>query len=233
MKTWIQKAFLVLGLVGLVTGSTVLGQYLTETYLYQGSSLVTTPTTEQNLIQESVPIQTPTPTPTQEVYTSWVLRSDGYYSRGADGEPIVLVNNPSAVNPSWLQLYTFLRYDPTDKQIYSEGSFICGDFAEMLHNNAEKRGWKAAYVSIKLGPSECYPNGVYHALNAFKTTDRGLVYIDSTGLKGETAGPSGRDKGVDLLIGFDYRPYSIFGEESWSLSWASLGVVESKLVMQW
>jgi hypothetical protein len=58
---------------------------------------------------------------------------------------------------------------------YNDNSFVCADFAEMLHNNAEKAGWRAAWVGIDLAGSE---GG--HALNAFQTTDEGLVYADCT-----------------------------------------------------
>lgn len=112
-------------------------------------------------------------------------------------------------------MYWFLQQDQADKQTYNPASFTCGDFAEMLHNNAEKAGWRCAFVAIKLGPSELYPTGAGHALNVFETTDRGLCYIDCTGSPGEQAGPSGRDKGVNLLYGLPYIPYNIFGEAGW------------------
>jgi hypothetical protein len=52
----------------------------------------------------------------------------------------------------------------------------------MLHNNAEKTGIKAAFVVVTITK---YENRVIqvdqHALNAFNTVDKGLVYIDCTG----------------------------------------------------
>jgi uncharacterized membrane protein len=94
------------------------------------------------------PTSRPTPTPpvTEE---SWVLIGNARIV-GADGKPVVVVNNPSAKNPSWSQLVNFLKQDPTDKYYYDDNSFVCADFAEMLHNNAEKAGWRTAYVSIEL-----------------------------------------------------------------------------------
>jgi len=52
------------------------------------------------------------------------------------------------------------------------GSFVCADFAETLHNNAEKVGIRVAYVTV---------NGI-HALNAFDTTDRGWFTLTMVGL---------------------------------------------------
>lgn len=99
---------------------------------------------------------------------------------GADGHRIWLHNNPEARNPTWEELWAFLREDRTDQHIYSYDSFVCADFAEMLHNNAEASGIRAAYITIRVDPSSYYALSGGHALNAFHTTDRGLVYIDST-----------------------------------------------------
>ncbi|MCD4821842.1 MAG: AN1-type zinc finger domain-containing protein [Methanococcoides sp.] len=94
----------------------------------------------------------------------------------ASGEPIVLVDNEFAHDVTWDELITFIKSDDTDQIVYNDGSFICGDFAERLHNNAEKAGIQSAFVSI-----DFYDDVNGHALNAFETTDKGLVYVDCTG----------------------------------------------------
>ena len=94
---------------------------------------------------------------------------------GANGEPIRLSENSQAADPLWSQLEEFLVQDDTDGYAYIPDSFVCADFAAMLHNRAETAGIKTAYVSID------FTEGPAHALNAFNTTDRGLVYIDCTG----------------------------------------------------
>jgi len=91
------------------------------------------------------------------------------------GEPIRLYENSQAIDPSWQRLKSFLLTDDTDELPYIADSFVCADFAAMLHNRAEKAGIKAAYVSVD------FVDGPAHALNAFNTTDRGLIYIDCTG----------------------------------------------------
>lgn len=52
---------------------------------------------------------------------------------------------------------------------------VCSDFAEILHNNAELQGIRAAYVIV------AFESGDPHTMNAFETLDRGLVFVDSTG----------------------------------------------------
>ena len=98
-----------------------------------------------------------------------------------DSDYINLTNNSNASNPTFDQLIDFLESDDTDQYSYEEGYFsgrVCGWFAERLHNNAEKANIKAALVIINF-----VDKWSGHALNAFNTTDQGLVFIDCTGKK--------------------------------------------------
>ncbi|MDD5095018.1 MAG: hypothetical protein PHV74_11665 [Dehalococcoidia bacterium] len=95
--------------------------------------------------------------------------------RKASGGAIDLDNNKQAKNPTWQQLKTFLANDTTDEHSYYDPFYTCGDFAEQLHNNAEAHGIRCAVVAVEFQSIEP------HALNAFNTTDKGLVYIDVTG----------------------------------------------------
>jgi hypothetical protein len=107
------------------------------------------------------------------------IYEDGAILVGADGEPIELINNSSATNPTYAELVAFIVANSVDTNTYFEGgpkAYVCSDFAEDVHNDAEAAGIRAAWVSIDLqGEDEG------HALNAFETSDRGLVYIDCTG----------------------------------------------------
>jgi len=107
-----------------------------------------------------------------------------------------LENNPDASNISWSELKDFLREDRTDNNPYVENVYMCGEFAEDLHNNAENSEISAAFVIIQFedgsGP---------HALNAFVATDRGLVYIDTTGTKLGVERPRHMDCIVTTNIG--------------------------------
>lgn len=96
------------------------------------------------------------------------------YSK-ASGSSICLINYKNATDPTWEELIAFLQKDDTDERLYMNSLFVCADFAEMLHNNAEASGIKAAWVSVDFAVGEG------HALNAFNTVDNGLVYVDCTG----------------------------------------------------
>jgi len=98
---------------------------------------------------------------------------------GGDGEPIILVDNPDAVDPTYAELVAFIEQDTTDTNdylVHPRIGYVCADFAEDVHNNAEAAGIRAASVSI-----DFEGGGDGHALNAFDTVDMGLVYIDCTG----------------------------------------------------
>jgi hypothetical protein len=97
------------------------------------------------------------------------------YAR-ASGERIHLVSNPTAKDVSFAELRSFILEDATDDGVYLLGVRDCVDFAEQVHNNAERAGIKAAFVTVNFEGEE-----IGHALNAFKTTDGGLVFIDCTG----------------------------------------------------
>ena len=139
---------------------------------------------------------------------------------GADGGYIELVNSPAAKDPSWEELRQFLMQDTTDQLTYNNSTFVCADFAEMLHNNAETAGIRTAYITVDFAGQE-----IGHALNAFNTTDRGVIYIDNTG----TEGSSGcwLDRTVNLQLEQEYIAESIFECPGYSLTWPSLGTVSA------
>ncbi|HEY93422.1 MAG TPA: hypothetical protein G4O15_00595 [Dehalococcoidia bacterium] len=105
-----------------------------------------------------------------------------------------LVNNPEATNVSYIDLRNFLFEDDTDKIPYLVDEYMCGEFAETLHNNAEESGIKAAFVGIHFKDGS-----TAHAFNAFITTDRGLMYIDVTGSQPGQARPTHLDRIVSTL----------------------------------
>jgi hypothetical protein len=151
---------------------------------------------------------------------------------GSDGEEIRLFNNPEAEDPTYQELIDFIKRDPTDLGPYVEWEYICAEFAREIHNNAEAAGIKAGYVDIYLNPHYSYsiygsrlplPFGVYHALNAFNTIDRGLVYIDCTGVgEGDYGYGESCDKIAYVVEGSDYQTEGLDGSE-----WRSIGKVES------
>lgn len=123
---------------------------------------------------------------------------------GADGSRIILYNNMSAKDPSYEELKTFLKADLTDSTPYDNDSFVCSDYAEAVHNNAEKYGIRSAYVAVYF-----YERVEGHACNVFNTTDKGLVFVDCTA-------PSfydleNNDAIVIMKIGENYKLEGLFG----------------------
>jgi len=89
---------------------------------------------------------------------------------------VSLVDSSDAVNPSWSELLAFLADDQTEDHEYIAGVYDCSEFSRDVHNNAEAAGIRAAVVH------DHFSNTLFdHSLNAFLTTDYGLVYIDCSG----------------------------------------------------
>lgn len=109
-----------------------------------------------------------------------IYEGDAIIVKG-NNKPVSLIDNPRAKDPTYTQLINFLKADQTDKIQYKDresgnNSFLCADFAELLHNNAETAGIRCAWVGIRFKNEE---EG--HALNLFETKDKGPVYVDCTG----------------------------------------------------
>ncbi len=155
------------------------------------------------------PALTPVPSSIAAQTNKAHLYVDGRVIVGGDDQPIELIDNPRATDPTFAELVAFLEKDRTDEYSYIVGppknAFVCSDFAETIHNNAEAAGIRAAWVGIDIeGETEA------HALNAFETTDLGLVYIDCTGkgLWDDPANRSSVDRRARVEIG---KPYALAG----------------------
>jgi len=94
-------------------------------------------------------------------------------------------------NPTHEEMREFLARDKTDSNPYVTGEYVCSDFAAQLSNNAEANGIRVAYVRIR---SEKWS----HAVVAFETVDRGLIFIEPQS-DGEAA----------LVIGKPFPWYSV------------------------
>ena len=98
-------------------------------------------------------------------------------------------------NPTHKEMREFLIRDKTDASPFITGSYVCSDFAAEVNHNAEASGIRVAYVRIR---SEKWG----HAVVAFETVDRGLVFIEPQS-----------DKEVKLVIGESF-PWSSVGAVS-------------------
>ena len=88
---------------------------------------------------------------------------------------VALVDNPESSNPTWEELKSFLANDETDRHRYIIDDYDCSQFSRDIHNNAEAAGIRSAVVHVTWTDDTAG-----HALNAFITTDHGLVYVDDT-----------------------------------------------------
>jgi len=138
-----------------------------------------------------------------KVYYTQVF--DVLNAASGNGEPIRLSEDAQASDVSWEQVKEFLVQDDTNAHLYILDSFVCADFAALLHNRAEAAGIKTAYVSVD------FAEGPAHALNAFNTTDRGLVYIDCTGQGFQTPTSGGSLDGQDIYGEYDKVAYVVVG----------------------
>lgn len=134
-----------------------------------------------------------------------VLHSDGTSKRlpilNMAGQEITINEYRDAVDPNFEALIRFLSEDTTENRDYVYPVYTCGDFASRLHDNAEKSGIRCGIVGVKFkttykeNRSEMSNNDSHypptyssydtcrgHAFNVFNTTDRGMVYVDSTGI---------------------------------------------------
>ncbi len=91
------------------------------------------------------------------------------------GQHPVLLENSSAHDPSYEELLNFLKNDDTVKNKYVSPNFTCADFAQELQNHAESQGIRCGFAGIS------FLNSKYgHAMDVFDTTDKGLLYVDTT-----------------------------------------------------
>jgi len=137
------------------------------------------------------------------------------YVSGPIGVPIDLVQNEAAADVTWQELVQFLEADATDESPYIQDLYMCGSFSEQLHNNAEAAGIRASWVSLDIRD-----RSIGHALNAFFTTDRGLVFVDCTGGDmaalplGMTGSPCDHDRVAYVRHDMEYGLVSLDRAES-------------------
>jgi hypothetical protein len=146
--------------------------------------------------------------------------------------------NQQLSNPTWGQLVNFLEEDDTDRHPYVYPAFVCEDFAKMLQDHATQAGLRCAILHVQLsGYPDWFgygiPSNTGHACNAFQTTDRGLVYVDDTGMPSGHLPPGGADKIVDIQVGHHYIPYSLFPAAGWSSQWDDMGQVMAIGTAKW
>ena len=118
-------------------------------------------TAQQNIVR----IQATEPLPTWSVYRTYADSTASGDSVGSSSQTITLKN------PTFQELRDFILTDPTSRNEFVLNQYECRHFATDVNNNADAEGLRCAFVLL------CYDRG-QHAVVAFDTTDRGLVYIE-------------------------------------------------------
>jgi len=76
-------------------------------------------------------------------------------------------------DPTYASMEAFLASDKTDQNTYNATTYNCVNFSADVIANASKQNIRCAYVNIDFGN---ILSG--HAIVAFDTTDKGMVYIE-------------------------------------------------------
>ena len=92
-------------------------------------------------------------------------------------------------DPTYKEMKAFLTADITDSFDYVKNEFVCHDFGAEVTGNAREQRIRCAYVLIDYIDDDT-PG---HAIIAFNTTDKGLIYIEPQS-----------DEEVNLRVGYHY-----------------------------
>ena len=111
------------------------------------------------------------------IYGNSTGYEEGYSLGYENGKEFVVthldqyVSVPIAVG--YDEVVRFLQEDKTNSSEYSS-DFDCVSYSRMVRENADRRGIRCAVVVFDLSGTK----NISHAINAFETTDRGIVYFD-------------------------------------------------------
>jgi hypothetical protein len=97
-------------------------------------------------------------------------------------------------DPTYLEMRSFIQRDQTNKNDYLKDVYTCENFAADVCNHAEEENIRCAFVVIH------FPEGG-HAIVAFDTVDRGLIFIEPQ-----------RDEEMEVEVGKPYGSlYTVTG----------------------
>lgn len=97
--------------------------------------------------------------------STWSENSSSAGSAVSDNQTIVLKN------PTFQELRDFILKDLTSRHPFVPNKYECRHFATAVVNDAVSQGIMCGFVLL------CFDQG-QHAVVAFDTTDRGLIYIE-------------------------------------------------------
>jgi len=94
-------------------------------------------------------------------------------------------------NPTFEEVKDFILKDPVSRNKFVLNKYECRHFATDVNNNADAAGIRCAFVLL------CYKYG-QHAVVAFETTDRGMIYIEPQ-----------TDAAIEPVVGGKYQEQEI------------------------
>lgn len=135
----------------------------------------------------------------------YLINENGVYEGDSDGDKLKIHNNRRALNPTYDGLMDFLKRNTIDERDYEYPTYTCGNFATDLYDAAEKEFIRAGIVVI--GSKE---NDFFHAINVFKTVDKGYIFIDCT----SDGSKNGAEDFGDCIAEFGMDGYTITSIEN-------------------
>jgi hypothetical protein len=114
-------------------------------------------------------------------------------SQNTNSSANVTSNNQTITleNPTFEEMRNFIIKDTTSRKQFILNKYECRHFATEVDNNAKIAGWRCGFALL------CYTQG-QHAVVAFNTIDRGLIFIEPQ-----------TDVAIDVKVGGTYQGQEI------------------------
>lgn len=136
------------------------------------------------------------------------------------------VDNVNAKDCNYEDLLIFLKGDLTDKMLLQENDVLnsCERYTLVLHDNAEKFGIRCGYSIVTFVEIDEIYGRFGHALCAFNTLDKGMIFIDDTfSPTVDVDKDSMFDKTGEVVVGQKYVPSRLFDDKRYK----PMGTIES------
>lgn len=104
-----------------------------------------------------------------------------YLCSNPNGAVTPLLRNPDTKIKTYSEVIEWIKADNTDLFTYDRQGWSCGDCAARVFNNAQNDGIRCGIVRVQCTQYKGnYRREIRHVFNCFLTSDRGMVFIDST-----------------------------------------------------
>jgi len=104
---------------------------------------------------------------TQYYYRAWSHVCQGQYTQFSEN---FVSTSAFPIAPTYSQIVDFVERDTTDEHEYGNG-YVCHNFSVDVIKNADKEDIHGGYVRLDIPP-------LGHAIVAFNTSDKGLIFLE-------------------------------------------------------